>query len=81
MAVRGRTRSTYAQITVLLLVMAGKCLVDGYGGGAPDSVCSTLMVSHGDATPRTSAPPYRIATSSTIYTARQNLTGILHSGR
>jgi len=76
MAVCGRTQSTYVQITVLLLVMAGKCLVDGFRGGAPDSVCWSLMVSHDDAGPQTSAPPYRITTSSTIYTARQNLTGI-----
>jgi len=62
------------RVTMFLLV-SGSNYVDGYPGGAPDFVCSTLLPSHSGATAQNSPPPYQITTSSSTYAPGQIVSG------
>ena len=62
----------------VLCVFAGLLpLAWGYSSTAiPDSVCSTMMPSHG-ASPQTGTPPFEVTTDVTEYSAGQTITGKL----
>ena len=62
------------RVTMFLLV-SGSYYVNGFPGGAPDFVCSTLLPSHSGATAQNSPPPYQITTSTINYTPGQIVSG------